>query len=144
MPKHLEESKDELLVECAENLREVMFDRGFSAAKLAEEVGISKKTIENYTRGITPLYDAKAWVVIRMATVLNVDPRYLVAQMSREYYSKLDYIDRETKKAAREKLSERARRVYESLMDELAVEGYFERIKAKQNEYVRKATRKDK
>lgn len=144
MPKHLEESKDELLVECAENLREVMFDRGLSAAKLAEEVGISKKTIENYTRGITPLYDAKAWVVIRMASVLNVDPRYLVAQISREYYSKLDLIDREAKKAAREKLSERARRVYASLMDELAAEGYYECRKEKQDEYVRKATRKKK
>lgn len=63
---------------CAGNLKTVLRYRGMSVADLAEDLDMSKRTLEAYTSGRISLENAQAKTVMMIAEYLRVDPMVLV------------------------------------------------------------------
>lgn len=63
---------------CAGNLKTVLRYRGMSVADLAEDLGMSQRTLEAYTSGRVSLENAQAKTVMVIAEYLRVDPAILI------------------------------------------------------------------
>lgn len=53
--------------------------KGHTAKSLAEATGISVRTMEGYTTGRFPLKNARAWLIVALADVLETTPKELIA-----------------------------------------------------------------
>ena len=70
--------KDLQAVKCANALKSVMKIRGTTISVLASNVGISERTLQEYTSGKVSLANAKARTVFLIAKELKVDPLILI------------------------------------------------------------------
>lgn len=52
--------------------------KGYTSKRLAEEIGISTRTIESYANGRYSLKQARAWVIVEMADIFDTTPKELL------------------------------------------------------------------
>ena len=81
--------KDIQALQCANALKSVMKYREVTIPVLAVSIGVSERTLQEYTSGKVSLANAKARTVILIAQELKVDPLILIGEKPIEdFYQK--------------------------------------------------------
>lgn len=57
---------------------EYIRSKGYTSKRLADEVGISVRTMEAYANGRLSLKNCRAWLIFALAKALDTTPEYLM------------------------------------------------------------------
>ncbi len=58
---------------------EYIRSKGYTSKRIADEVGISVRTIEAYANGRCSLKKCRAWLIVALADILETTPKELIS-----------------------------------------------------------------